>query len=104
MPRLRFGLISYQQSGHDVRGRLDGVAAVVAPVTAGYGAVTTLLSSIAGEHFTLWVSSGIALTILSSLTSAITVMLARLINHDRLASHQWIAIAFVIFGLWLMKQ
>lgn len=200
------------------QGLIKGSIAVVAPITASYGAVTTLLSALTGEHFTTWAGTGIALTIagacgaavpasgsgsshassgtgwaaaaafayglgfwlqglavpvmgplvpiwavyatgvlvmgvlkttrtidlalprplslmapgvaaatlsviaflalttglatgrvavvvvLSSLTSAVTVVLARLIKHVRMAWHHWIAIASVVIGLCLMKQ
>jgi uncharacterized membrane protein len=42
--------------------------------------------------------------VLSSLTSAITVVLARLFNHTRLGWHQWLAIAMIICGLIAIRM
>jgi drug/metabolite transporter (DMT)-like permease len=41
--------------------------------------------------------------VLSSLTSAITVLLARVCNSSSLGWHQWAAIAMIIFGLVLIR-
>ena len=42
--------------------------------------------------------------VLSSLTSAVTVVLARFLDRSRMAWHQWLALVCVITGLCLMKQ
>jgi uncharacterized membrane protein len=42
--------------------------------------------------------------VLSSLSTAVTVVLARLLNHARMAWHQWLAIALVLIGLSLVKS
>lgn len=41
---------------------------------------------------------------LSSVTSAITVLLGRVLDGARLAAHQWIAVAAVIAGLMLLRS
>jgi uncharacterized membrane protein len=41
--------------------------------------------------------------VLSSLTSAITVVLARLFNDTRLGLHQWFAIVLITAGLALLR-
>jgi len=42
-------------------------------------------------------------TVLSSLASAVTVLLARLANKSRISIHQWLALAAIIVGLVLIK-
>ncbi len=41
--------------------------------------------------------------VLSSLSTAVTVILARVLNRDPMAWHQWVAIASVIAGLSLLR-
>jgi drug/metabolite transporter (DMT)-like permease len=41
--------------------------------------------------------------VLSSLTSAITVLLARVLKSNRLGWHQWLAIGMIIGGLVLIR-
>jgi drug/metabolite transporter (DMT)-like permease len=40
---------------------------------------------------------------LSSVTSAITVLLGRVLDGARLAAHQWLAVAAVVAGLVLIR-
>ncbi|MBV8653532.1 MAG: DMT family transporter, partial [Alphaproteobacteria bacterium] len=42
-------------------------------------------------------------TVLSSLASAVTVLLGRVLFHERLALHQWVGIIAIIAGLVLMN-
>ena len=53
------------------QGLIKGSIAVVAPVMASYGAVTTLLSLLAGERFSYRTISGIALTIAGACGAAV---------------------------------
>jgi uncharacterized membrane protein len=41
---------------------------------------------------------------LSSLTSAITVLLGRVLDQARLAAHQWLAVVLVVIGLMLVRS
>ena len=41
-------------------------------------------------------------TVLASLASVVTVVLARVLIKERVAPHQWAGIAAVIFGLTLL--
>jgi drug/metabolite transporter (DMT)-like permease len=41
---------------------------------------------------------------LSSVTSAITVLLGRMLDGARLAAHQWLAVAAVVAGLMLLRR
>jgi drug/metabolite transporter (DMT)-like permease len=58
------GLIVLLATACLFRGLAHGTLAVVAPVTASYGAVTALLSAVAGERLSTLTASGIAVTIL----------------------------------------
>jgi drug/metabolite transporter (DMT)-like permease len=64
-----------------------------------------VLSTLGFLALTLGLSTGriAVVVVLSSLTSAITVLLARLFNGTRLGWHQWSAIALIIFGLVLIR-
>lgn len=42
--------------------------------------------------------------VLSTLASAVTVLLARLLDDSRVAKHQWFAIAVIVVGLVLIKN
>jgi drug/metabolite transporter (DMT)-like permease len=42
--------------------------------------------------------------VLSTLASAVTVLLARLLSDSRVAKHQWFAIAVIVVGLVLIKS
>ena len=70
------------------------------------GAASAILSIFAFLALTLGLSTGrpAVVIVLSSLTSAVTVILSRLINHARMAWYQWIAVASVIIGLCFMKK
>jgi drug/metabolite transporter (DMT)-like permease len=64
-----------------------------------------VLSIIGFLALTLGLGTGrvAVVVVLSSLTSAITVLLARLFGHTQLGWHQWLAIAPIIFGLVLIR-
>jgi drug/metabolite transporter (DMT)-like permease len=70
------------------------------------GAAAATLSIIAFLALTTGVATGrvAIVVVLSSLTSAVTVILARVLEHARMAWHQWLAIASVVIGLCLMRQ
>lgn len=53
------------------QGLIKGSIAVVAPIAASYGAVTTILSCISGERFTYWTALGIGLTIIGASGAAV---------------------------------
>jgi drug/metabolite transporter (DMT)-like permease len=64
-----------------------------------------VLSIIGFAALTLGLGTGqvAVVVVLSSLTSAITVLLARLLNGTRLGLHQWLAVALIICGLVLIR-
>jgi len=70
------------------------------------GVAAAILSIVAFLALTTGLATGriAVVVVLSSLTSAITVILARLLQRAEMAWHQWIAIASVIIGLFLMRQ
>lgn len=84
------------------QGLIRGSIAVVAPVTAGYGAVTTALAIATGAHFSRRVSSGLALII----AGACIVAIPGRRQHSDAHTHSGIgwAIGAAIFfggGFWL---
>ncbi len=72
------------------------------PVVLGTG----LAASAAFVALTLAVTGGdVAVpTVLASLASVVTVLLARLLIKERVAPHQWAGIAAVLAGLFLLQQ
>nr|WP_246379299.1 DMT family transporter [Gluconacetobacter johannae] len=73
-----------------------------------YGAVTALNGLMSGlAYLSLSVAAGlgsIALpTVLSSLTSMVTVLQARLVIHEPVARHQWLGMAGVLVGLAVLN-
>jgi drug/metabolite transporter (DMT)-like permease len=69
------------------------------------GLAAAVLSVIAFVALTLGLRGGepAIAVVLSSLTSAVTVVLARVITQARMAWHQWSAIVSIVVGLVLMK-
>jgi hypothetical protein len=72
---------------HFTQGLIKGSIAVVAPVTASYGAVTTLFSMEGGEHLTVIAIIGIALTIAGACGCAIPDLRARLSGRPLPSNH-----------------
>jgi len=90
------------------QGLIRGTLAVVAPVTASYGAVTALLSSLAGERFSAVATLGLALVIGGACTVAIRPHPPPALQPG--ASHStgvgWAAAAALAFGggFWLQGR
>jgi drug/metabolite transporter (DMT)-like permease len=83
------------------QGLIKGNIAVVVPIMASYGAVTTLLSLLTGEHFTVWVAVGIALTIAGACGAAIPAAGVRSLRFS--PATVWACAATLAYGLgfWL---
>ena len=84
------------------QGLIRGSIAVVAPVTAGYGAVTTALAIANGAHFSRSVSSGLALIITGACIVAIPGRRQPSDPHCR-SGVGWAVAAAIFFGggFWL---
>lgn len=83
------------------RGLIKGSIAIVAPVAASYGAVTTLLSLIAGERFTHWAGIGLVLTIGGACAAAVPPREARLAPQASGVIRAGAAALAYGFGFWL---
>jgi drug/metabolite transporter (DMT)-like permease len=83
------------------QGLIKGAIAVVAPITASYGAVTTLLSAIAGEHFSAWGIVGIVMIIMGACGVAIPAAGTGLASRP--SGVGWAISAALAYGLgfWL---
>jgi uncharacterized membrane protein len=92
---------------------IRGTLAVVAPVTAGYGAVTAVLSALSGERFTVAATLGLALVIAGACTVAIRphphpqpAATAGTQSGGAHSGFGWAAAAALAFGagFWLQGQ
>jgi drug/metabolite transporter (DMT)-like permease len=72
---------------------MPGLAAGILSI----GGFLALTIGFSGGHVALVV-------VLSSLTSGITVLIARILGQARLGVHQWIAMAMIIVGLALIRE
>ncbi|MBV8341768.1 MAG: EamA/RhaT family transporter, partial [Gammaproteobacteria bacterium] len=73
------------------------MAAVLAAGSLGGAGFLTLTLGLATGRVAIVVA-------LSSVTSAITVLLGRVLDQARLALHQWLALAAVVGGLILLRS
>jgi drug/metabolite transporter (DMT)-like permease len=85
------------------QGLIRGTLAVVAPVTASYGAVTALLSALSGERFTEAATLGLGLVIAGACTVAIRRDAGGATSHTGLG---WAVAAALAFGagFWLQGR
>lgn len=93
------------------QGLIRGTLAVVAPVTAGYGAVTAVLSALSGERFTGAATLGLALVIAGACTAAIrphqqSAAMAGMPSGSAHSGFGWAATAAIAFGVgfWMQGQ
>jgi drug/metabolite transporter (DMT)-like permease len=101
---LGAGLILFAAAALLTRGLTRGTLAVVAPVTASYGAIAALLSAATGERLTLKVVFGILVTAGGVCLISIPVGGRRAFrNHLHASGFGWAAGAAVCYGVgfWL---
>ena len=101
---LGAGLILFAAAGLLTRGLTRGTLAVVAPVTASYGAIAALLSAATGERLTLRVGCGILVTACGvCLVSIPTGGLRAFRSQLQASGFGWAAGAAVCYGVgfWL---
>jgi drug/metabolite transporter (DMT)-like permease len=70
------------------------------------GLAASILSMVGFLALNLGISRGhlAVVVVLSSLTSAITVLIAQVYGGERLVRHQWLAIALIVGGLILIRR
>jgi drug/metabolite transporter (DMT)-like permease len=98
------GLILLAGAALLTQGLTKGTLAVVAPVTASYGAIAALLSAVTGEHISRNAVIGIAVTVIGvCLVSIPTGGQRRLGEHLHASGFAWAVAAAVCYGVgfWL---
>jgi drug/metabolite transporter (DMT)-like permease len=101
---LGAGLILFAAAALLTRGLTRGTLAVVAPVTASYGAIAALLSAATGERLTLQVGLGILVTAFGVCAVSIPAGGLRAFrSHLHASGFAWAAGAAVCYGVgfWL---
>jgi drug/metabolite transporter (DMT)-like permease len=83
------------------QGLIQGQIAVVVPIMASYGAVTTLIALMAGEHLTARTVTGLTLTICGACGAAIPALGKQ--SHQRRSGAAWASVAALAYGIgfWL---
>ncbi|MCB8879548.1 DMT family transporter [Acidisoma cellulosilytica] len=89
-----------------VRGLIVGALSLVVPVVASYGAVSTVLAVLTGEHLALPAAIGIALTVLGIAVTAMRRGARTTDPHHRGAGIGWAVLAAFGYGtaLWLQGR